>query len=81
MNRTARQYLKDLQQSLSSLIEEQGVKLDTIEPENFIDDVNENILTKLDEVLYNIETIISDVEDGYYPEDIFEGDNDDFDEF
>ena len=85
MNRAAHEYLKDLQQAISSLIEEYEAKLEVIEPESFTDDINESVFTKLDESLYEIETIMSDIEEGYYSEDGFEDDSnnndDNFDEF
>jgi len=78
MNRLAYEYLKDLQQAISTLVEDQGAKLEAVQPEIFVDDVNENVLTKLDEVLYEIETIMGDVEEGYYSEDNFEDGGDDY---
>ena len=49
MNRAALDYLKNLQQVISNLAEEQEYKLSDVGCENFIDDVNENVLSKLDD--------------------------------
>jgi hypothetical protein len=80
MNKPALVYLKDLQKNLNDLIEEHENKLEYIEPESFKDDINENILGKISDVLYEIETIISDLNDGYYSDKDLNND-DDLDEF
>jgi hypothetical protein len=78
-------YLKDLQQQLIELKEEAENKLDMIGPENFKDDVSENVFERINDTLYEIETMISDTEDGYYDGRSFEDDDDnnedDFDNF
>lgn len=84
MNKPALEFLKDLQQQTLNLIEEQENKLETIDNENFKDDVSENVISKLNDILYEIETIMTDVEEGYYSndrEDFDDEDDDDFDEF
>jgi hypothetical protein len=83
MNKTAFEYLKDLQQQLTTLIDEQENKLDEIDNENFKDDVSENIFGRIEDVLYEIETIMTDLEEGYYSDDNkdFDEDGDDFEEF
>lgn len=80
MNNTAFNYLKDLQQQLIELREEAENKLYTVDPENFKDDVSGNILEKIGDVIYEIETIMSDTEDGYYDNnsDIEDGLDDEF---
>lgn len=80
MNRAALDYLKNLQQTISNLAEEQEYKLNDVGCENFIDDVNENVLSKLDDIIYEIETIMGDVEEGYYTSTDF-NDNEDEDNF
>lgn len=70
-------YLKDLQQQLIELKEEAENKLDMIGPENFKDDVSENVFERINDTLYEIETMISDTEDGYYDGRSFEDDGDD----
>ena len=83
MNKIAFEYLKELQQQLITLADEQQNKLGEINNENFRDDVSENIFGKIDDVLYEIETIMTDVEEGYYNEkDNFDEDeNDVFEDF
>jgi hypothetical protein len=83
MNKTAFEFLKDLQQQLTTLSEEQQNKLEDIDNENFKDDVSENIIGKIDDVLYEIETIMTDVEEGYYSNDNkdFDDRDEDFDDF
>ena len=76
MNKPALVYLKDLQKNLNDLIEEHENKLEYIEPESFKDDINENILGKISDVLYEIETIISDLNDGYYSDKDLNNDDD-----
>lgn len=72
-------YLKDLQQQLIELREEAENKLEMIDPENFRDDVSENVFERIGDTLYEIETIISDTEDGYYDGRTFEDDDNDDD--
>jgi hypothetical protein len=83
MNKIAFEYLKELQQQLITLADEQQNKLGEINNENFRDDVSENIFGKIDDVLYEIETIMTDVEEGYYNEkdDFDEDENDVFEDF
>jgi hypothetical protein len=74
-------YLKDLQQQLIELREEAENKLEMIDPENFRDDVTDNVIERISDVLYEIETIISDTDDGYYDGKTFDDDdNDDLEE-
>lgn len=72
-------YLKDLQRQLIELREEAENKLEMIDPENFRDDVSENVFERIGDTLYEIETIISDTEDGYYDGRTFEDDDNDDD--
>jgi hypothetical protein len=72
-------YLKDLQRQLIELREEAENKLEMIDPENFRDDVSENVFERISDTLYEIETIISDTEDGYYDGRTFEDDDNDDD--
>jgi hypothetical protein len=83
MNKIAFEYLKELQQQLITLADEQQNKLGEINNENFRDDVSENIFGKIDDVLYEIETIMTDVEEGYYNEkgDFDEDEDDVFEDF
>lgn len=84
MNKLAKEFLSDLQQSITNLIEEYESKLEQIDSENFKDDIGESVLNRLDEVKYEIDTIMNDVEDGYYNSDIeggFDDPEDGFDEF
>lgn len=80
MNKIAFNYLKDLQQQLTVLTDEQQNKLEEINNENFKDDVSENIFNRIEDVLYEIETIMTDVEEGYYSNEKSDQD-DDFDDF
>jgi hypothetical protein len=80
MNKIAFEYLKELQQQLTVLADEQQNKLRDINNENFKDDVSENIFGKIDDVLYEIETIMTDIEEGYYSNEKNDQD-DDFDDF
>ena len=73
MNKLAKEFLSDLQQSITNLIEEYESKLEQIDSENFKDDIGESVLNRLDEVRYEIDTIMNDVEDGYYNSDIEDG--------
>ncbi len=83
MNKAAYEYLKNLEQTITNLIEDQESKLGDVGCTVFTDDVSENVITKLDDILYEIETIMSDVEEGYYSETDFDNDNndEDFDEY
>ncbi len=83
MNKAAYEYLKNLEQTITNLIEDQEGKLGDVGCAVFTDDVSENVITKLDDILYEIETIMSDVEEGYYSETEFDDDNndEDFDEY
>ena len=83
MNKTAFEYLKDLQQQLTTLVDEQENKLSEIDNENFKDDVSENIFGRIEDVLYEIETIMTDLEEGYYSDENkdFNDEEDDFEEF
>jgi hypothetical protein len=84
MNKPALEYLKDLQQQMLNFVDEQENKLEDIDNENFKDDVSENVLSKINEVIYEIETIMTDVEEGYYSsktEDFDNEEDDDFEEF
>lgn len=74
-------YLKDLQRQLIELRDEAENKLEMIDPENFRDDVSENVFERISDTLYEIETIISDTEDGYYDGRTFEDDDNDEDDF
>lgn len=74
-------YLKDLQRQLIELKEEAENKLEMIDPENFRDDVSENVFERISDTLYEIETIISDTEEGYYDGKNFEDDGDNEDNF
>jgi hypothetical protein len=80
MNKIAFDYLKELQQQLTVLADEQQNKLEDINNENFKDDVSENIFGRIDDVLYEIETIMTDAEEGYYSNEKSDQD-DDFDDF
>jgi hypothetical protein len=80
MNKIAFEYLKELQQQLTVLADEQQNKLEDINNENFKDDVSENIFGRIDDVLYEIETIMTDAEEGYYSNEKSDQD-DDFDDF
>lgn len=80
MNKIAFEYLKELQQQLTVLADEQQNKLEDINNENFKDDVSENIFGRIDDVLYEIETIMTDTEEGYYSNEKSDQD-DDFDDF
>jgi hypothetical protein len=81
MNKIALEYLKELQQQLIILADEQQNKLGEINNENFKDDVSENIFGRIDDVLYEIETIITDIEEGYYINEKSEFDDDQDDDF
>ena len=76
MSRLGLNYLKDLQRQIIDLKEDAENKLEVIRPENFRDDVTDNIIERLSDVLYEIETIISDTEDGYYNGKTFDDDDD-----
>jgi hypothetical protein len=77
MNKIAFEYLKELQQQLITLGDEQKNKLGEINNENFKDDVFENIFGKIDDTLYEIETIMTDIEEGYYSNEKSDFDEDD----
>jgi hypothetical protein len=77
MNKIAFEYLKELQQQLITLGDEQKNKLREINNENFKDDVFENVLGKIDDVLYEVETIMTDIEEGYYSNEKSDFDEDD----
>lgn len=81
MNKIASEYLKELQQQLITLADEQQNKLGEINNENFRDDVSENIFGKIDDVLYEIETIMTDVEEDYYNNEKVDFDADEDDTF
>jgi hypothetical protein len=81
MNKIALEYLKELQQQLIILADEQQNKLGEINNENFKDDVSENIFGRIDDVLYEIETIVTDIEEGYYINEKNEFDDDQDDDF
>jgi hypothetical protein len=76
MSRLGLNYLKDLQRQIIDLKEDAENKLEIIRPENFRDDVTDNVIERLSDVLYEIETIISDTEDGYYDGKTFDDDDD-----
>jgi hypothetical protein len=76
MSRLGLNYLKDLQRQIIDLKEDAENKLEVIRPENFRDDVTDNVIERLSDVLYEIETIISDTEDGYYDSKTFDDDDD-----
>jgi hypothetical protein len=82
MSKLALNYLKDLQRQLIELKEDAENKLEMIDPENFRDDVSENVFERIGDTLYEIETIISDTEEGYYDNRTFEDEdnNDDLNE-
>ena len=82
MSKLALNYLKDLQRQLIELKEDAENKLEMIDPENFRDDVSENVFERIGDTLYEIETIISDTEEGYYHNRTFEDEdnNDDLNE-
>ncbi len=82
MSKLSLNYLKDLQRQLIDLKEDSENKLEMIDPENFRDDVTDNVIERMNDVLYEIETIISDTEDGYYDGRSYEDDdnNDDLEE-
>jgi hypothetical protein len=77
MNKIAFEYLKELQQQLITLGDEQKNKLSEINNENFKDDVFENVIGKIDDVLYEVETIMTDIEEGYYSNEKSDFDEDD----
>lgn len=79
MNNVALVYLKDLQQQLVELREDAENKLETINPENFRDDISGNVFEKIGDAIYEIETIMSDAEDGYYDNNAFDDNNTDDD--
>jgi hypothetical protein len=81
MNKIAFEYLKELQQQLITLGDEQKNKLSEINNENFKDDVFENVIGKIDDVLYEVETIMTDIEEGYYSNEKSDFDEDDDDTF
>ena len=81
MNKIALEYLKELQQQLIILADEQQNKLGEINNESFKDDVSENIFGRIDDVLYEIETIVTDIEEGYYINEKNEFDDDQDDDF
>ena len=76
MSRLGLNYLKDLQRQIIDLKEDAENKLEIIRPENFRDDVTDNVIERLSDVLYEVETIISDTEDGYYDGKTFDDDDD-----
>ena len=80
MNKITFEYLKDLKNQLTTLADEQQDKLEEIDNENFKDDVSENIFGRINDVLYEIETIMTDVEEGYYSNEKNDQD-DDFDDY
>ena len=80
MSKLALNYLKDLQRQIIDLKEDAENKLEMIDPENFRDDVTDNVIERISDVLYEIETIISDTDDGYYDGRTFDDDNDDLEE-
>jgi hypothetical protein len=81
MSKLALNYLKDLQRQIIDLKEDAENKLEMIDPENFRDDVTDNVIERISDVLYEIETIISDTDDGYYDGKTFDDDdNDDLEE-
>jgi len=77
MSKLALNYLKDLQRQIIDLKEDAENKLEMIDPENFRDDVTDNVIERISDVLYEIETIISDTEDGYYDGRTFDDDDND----
>lgn len=81
MNKIALEYLKDLQQQLIILADEQQNKLGEINNQMFKDDVSENIFGRIDDVLYEIETIVTDIEEGYYINEKSDFDDDQDDDF
>lgn len=70
-------YLRELQAQLIDLREDAENKLEMVDPENFRDDVTDNVIERINDVLYEIETIISDTEDGYYDSNGYDDDNND----
>lgn len=81
MNKIALEYLKELQQQLIILADEQQNKLGEINNQMFKDDVSENIFGRIDDVLYEIETIVTDIEEGYYINEKSDFDDDQDDDF
>ena len=81
MNKIALEYLKDLQQQLIILADEQQNKLGEINNQMFKDDVSENIFGRIDDVLYEIETIVTEIEEGYYINEKSDFDDDQDDDF
>jgi hypothetical protein len=80
MNKITFEYLKDLKNQLTTLADEQQDKLEEIDNENFKDDVSENIFGRIEDVLYEIETIMTDIEEGYYSNEKNDQD-DEFDDY
>mgnify|MGYP000211907624 FL=1 len=81
MSKLALNYLKDLQRQIIDLKEDAENKLEMVDPENFRDDVTDNVIERISDLLYEIETIISDTNDGYYDGRTFDDDdNDDLEE-
>jgi hypothetical protein len=81
MSKLALNYLKDLQRQIIDLKEDAENKLEIVDPENFRDDVTDNVIERISDLLYEIETIISDTNDGYYDGRTFDDDdNDDLEE-
>ena len=75
MSKLALNYLKDLQRQIIDLKEDAENKLEIVDPENFRDDVTDNVIERISDLLYEIETIISDTNDGYYDGRIFDDDD------
>ena len=77
MSKLALNYLKDLQRQIIDLKEDAENKLEMVDPENFRDDVTDNVIERISDLLYEIETIISDTNDGYYDGRTFDDDDND----
>ena len=78
MNLNASEFLKDLQVELENILHEYTSNLEEIPPDQFKYDVTESILGKISGALYEIDTILSDLESGYYSEFLDNNDEDSY---
>jgi len=66
MNLGASEFLEDLKAQLYDIVCEYNNILDSIPPDQFKYDVTESVMGKLNGALYDIETMLDDVESGHY---------------
>jgi hypothetical protein len=78
MNSNASNFLKDLRSQLVELLDDNVNSLDNILPDHFKDDLTENVFGKISSTLYEIETMLSDVEDGHYDDCIDDSEDEDY---